>query len=145
MKAKYLLDTNVLSELVKPHPHPGVTHKIKQFDNSLAISSIVWHELLYGYHRLDDSKKKKLLGDFLFNVVLPALPILKYDDQAAEWHARERARLEADGKRPCFADGQIAAISLTNDLILVTNNTKDFESFSDLNLENWHALPSNQN
>jgi len=79
-----------------------------------------------------------LLGEFLFNVVLPTLPILKYDEQAAEWHARERAGLEATGKRPCFADGQIAAISVANDLILVTNNIKDFESFSDLKLENWH-------
>jgi tRNA(fMet)-specific endonuclease VapC len=144
MKAKYLLDTNVLSELVKPLPHPGVIHKIKQFEHSLATSSIVWHELLYGYHRLGDSKKKKFLGEFLFNVVLPTLPILKYDEQAAEWHARERARLEAKGKKPCFADGQIAAVSVANDLILVTSNIKDFESFSDLNLENWHAQSSNQ-
>ena len=138
MKAKYLLDTNVLSELVKPRPHSGVIHKIKQLENSLATSSIVWHELLFGYHRLIDSKKKKFLKEFLFNVVLPTLPILNYNEQAAEWHARERALLEAKGKKPSFADGQIAAISVANDLILVTNNIKDFESFSDLNLENWH-------
>ncbi len=138
MKAGYLLDTNVLSELVKPRPNPGLVSKIKQFEPSLVTSTIVWHELLYGYHRLGESKKQELLGEFLFNVVLPTIPILTYGEQAAEWHARERARLEATGKRPCFADGQIAAISVVHRLTLITNNTKDFELFSDLNLENWH-------
>ncbi|MFN2266708.1 MAG: type II toxin-antitoxin system VapC family toxin [Desulfonatronovibrio sp.] len=138
MKTKYLLDTNVLSELVKPRLHPGVVNKIKQFESSLVTSSIVWHELLYGYHRLGVSKKQELLGEFLFNAVRPNLPIITYDEQAAEWHANERARLEAIVKRPGFADGQIAAISVVHRLTLITNNTKDFEWFSDLNIENWH-------
>lgn len=44
----------------------------------------------------------------------------------------------AAGKTPAFADGQIAAISYTNNLILVTNNTSDFQNFLNLKLENWH-------
>lgn len=138
MKEGYLLDTNVLSELVKPEPNPGVTDKIKRFEDRIAIASIVWHELLYGYHRLSESKKRDLLGEFLFQVLLPTLPILPYEDLAAKWHAQERTRLSAIGKRPSFADGQIAAVSATNNLTLVTNNSKDFELFQGLNLENWH-------
>jgi len=138
MKEGYLLDTNVLSELVKPEPNPGVTDKIKRFEARIATASIVWHELLYGYRRLSESKKRDLLGEFLFEALLPTVPILPYDDLAAKWHAHERARLSAMGKRPGFADGQIAAVSTANNLTLVTNNIKDFEMFQGLDLENWH-------
>jgi tRNA(fMet)-specific endonuclease VapC len=66
------------------------------------------------------------------------VPILPYEDLAAKWHARERARLSAIGQRPGFADGQIAAVSAANNLTLVTNNIRDFEMFQGLDLENWH-------
>ena len=64
--------------------------------------------------------------------------ILPYDDRAAEWHAKERARLSSSGLTPSFVDGQIASIAKVNDLILVTRNTDDFKPFSKLKLENWH-------
>ena len=64
--------------------------------------------------------------------------ILPYDEQAAEWHAKERARLASLGQMPSFVDGQIAAIAKVNGLVLVTRNTSDFEKFSGLKLENWH-------
>ena len=41
------------------------------------------------------------------------------------------------GKTPAFVDGKIASIAYSNNLILVTNNVSDFESFNDLTLENW--------
>ena len=49
-----------------------------------------------------------------------------WNQRAADWHARERARLEATGTPPPLADGQIAAIAATNDLLLVTRNVEDF-------------------
>ncbi|MEA3360272.1 MAG: VapC toxin family PIN domain ribonuclease, partial [Thermodesulfobacteriota bacterium] len=64
--------------------------------------------------------------------------ILPYDDRAAEWHAKERARLSAKGATPSFVDGQIAAIASVNGLVLVTRNVDDFKTFLDLKLENWH-------
>jgi tRNA(fMet)-specific endonuclease VapC len=64
--------------------------------------------------------------------------ILPYDDRAAEWHARERVRLSPKGKMPPFVDGQIAAITKVNGLVLVTRNVEDYESFSGLKTENWH-------
>lgn len=56
-----------------------------------------------------------------------------------EWHARERARLAAQGRTPPFADGQIAAITRVNDLILVTSSTDDFEPFEGLRIVDWRA------
>jgi len=50
-------------------------------------------------------------------------------------HAAERARLK--NQPPPFQDGQIAAIAVIRQLILVTNNVSDFSSFQELDLENW--------
>jgi tRNA(fMet)-specific endonuclease VapC len=62
-----------------------------------------------------------------------------YNEDAAKWHACERARLQLIGKTPPFVDGQIAAIACVNNLILVTRNISDFNSFSDLQIQNWHC------
>jgi tRNA(fMet)-specific endonuclease VapC len=70
-------------------------------------------------------------------VVLASFPILDYGRAAAEWHAVERARLEAAGKTPPFVDGQIAAIASVNDLVLVTANKTDFRGFKGLRVQNW--------
>lgn len=65
------------------------------------------------------------------------MPIIPYDKAAAEWHARERSRLERSGKSTPFADSQIAAIARVNDLILVTANRSHFDSFEGLAVEDW--------
>lgn len=67
------------------------------------------------------------------------MPILPYDERAAHWHAVERARLVAAGRTPPFVDGQIAAIAVVNDLVLVTANVADYEPFAGLTVENWHG------
>jgi tRNA(fMet)-specific endonuclease VapC len=66
-----------------------------------------------------------------------SLPILPYDEEAAAWHARERARLAKRGLPPSATDGQIAAIARVNDLVLVTANPKDFRRFQGLKVEDW--------
>jgi tRNA(fMet)-specific endonuclease VapC len=63
--------------------------------------------------------------------------ILPYDEAAALRHAAERARLERAGSTIPFVDGQIAAIALVNDLVLVTGNLRDFAAFTTLQVENW--------
>ncbi|MBI5604520.1 MAG: type II toxin-antitoxin system VapC family toxin [Deltaproteobacteria bacterium] len=136
---KYLLDTNIVSEMVKPDPDAAVLIKCKQYQNDLAIGAPVWHELQYGCYRLPLSRKRELVEMFLEDVVRKNLPILPYDEQAARWHAMERARLSLEGMTPSFVDGQIAAITITNGLILVTRNQADFKGFSGLKVENWHS------
>jgi tRNA(fMet)-specific endonuclease VapC len=76
------------------------------------------------------------------NVIKPNMIILPYDELAAEWHAKERARLSSTGNTPSFVDGQIASIAKLNGLILVTCNTAVFKKFSKLNVENWHQRSS---
>ena len=139
MTTRYLLDTNVISEPLRPHPHQGVLVRLQQHYPNIAIASIVWHELVYGAARLAPSARRTAIESYLHQVVAPTVPILPNDQQAAEWHAYERARLVQLGRTPAFADGQIAAVAQTNQLILVTFNTADYADFSGLVVEDWRA------
>ena len=137
MTVGFLLDTNAISEPLRPQPNPTLMRRIHENEGQIAIASIVWHELLYGCRRLPESRRREVIEQYLFEVVLPTIPILPYDTRAAQWHAGERARLMRLGQPPSFADGQIAAIAAVNDLILVTANTADFANFDSLLIENW--------
>lgn len=137
MSLAYLLDTNIVSEPLRPDPNQRTVVLLQQHQHELAIASLVWHELLFGYERLPESAKRKAIETYLEEVVALSLPILPYDAKAASWHASERARLTAIGKKPSFVDGQIAAIAAVNSLTLVTANVSDFADFEGLRIENW--------
>lgn len=136
---KYLLDTNVLSELVLKDPQEGVVERFQESESLMAIASVVWHELLYGVGRLPESSRRQRLDDFVQTVIRATLPVLPYDEAAARWHAEQRVRLSQAGLTPAFADGQIAAVAATRGLILVTRNESDFRNFEELKIENWHS------
>lgn len=135
---KYLIDTNVLSEAVKTVPDKSVLKMFKKCQHEIVTAAPVWHELQFGCQRLPRSRKREVIALFLNDIVKRTMLILPYDDRAAEWHARERARLSSKGLTPSFVDGQIAAISVVNGLILVTRNSDDFKQFLRLKIENWH-------
>ncbi|HOX17383.1 MAG TPA: type II toxin-antitoxin system VapC family toxin [Spirochaetales bacterium] len=137
MKPVYLLDTNVVSELVRPAPDRRVLERFAAGEGRMAIPSIVWHELLYGMSRLPDSRRRDALRSFLMDVIAPSLPVLPYDGHAAWHHAVARAALEARGEFMPFADGQIAATAVANNLVLVTRNLADFRAYPSLMLESW--------
>ncbi len=138
MNLRFLLDTNTLSEPRKKNPNPAVLTKLKQYDGSIGIASVVWHEIWFGCLRLPRSRKRQEIEHYLNNIVQPTMPIFPYDAESAKWHAEERTRLSSIGQSPPFVDGQIAAIAFTNNLILVTRNIPDFENFLGLQLENWY-------
>ena len=103
----------------------------------LATAAVVYHEMLFGLRRLPESKRRQAIAAYLQEEVETKLVILPYDAEAANWHAAERARLVGTGRTPPFLDGQIAAIAVVNELILVTNNTYDYADFQQLQLQNW--------
>lgn len=137
MTLKYLLDTNVISEPLRPDPNETILEKIRLHQEEVGIPSVVWHELLLGCFRLPESERRTAIKTYLFEVIGPTIPILPYDERAAHWHAMERARLTSVGNMPSFADGQIAGIARVSDLVLVTFNTQDFDQFQDIHIENW--------
>ena len=138
MSSRYLLDTNVLSEPIRKKPDATVIAKLREHGGELATSSIVWHEMTFGVQLLKSSRKRSAIERYLREVIATALPILSYDAVAAEWHGEQRARLSKLGLTPSFADGQIAAVAAVHDLILVTDNLRDFEHYSGLRVERWH-------
>ena len=139
---RYLLDANVLSEPVKPRPNHIVTDRIDVHRGEVATAAPVWSELLFGYLRLPESARRRIIEEYLLNIVQTTVTILPFDQRAAEWHASERARLGAIGLTPPFVDSQIAAVAIVNDLTLVTANTADFANFDGLRLEDWtHPVP----
>lgn len=135
----YLLDTNVVSEPLRPAPDPGVLRKIEEHRDRLAIAAPVWHELVFGAERLPDSRRKRAIELYLLEVVAATLPILPYDRPAARHHAIERARLAALGSTPPFVDGQIAAIAHVHRLTLVTADRAGFEGFEGIAVEDWRS------
>lgn len=137
MSTRFLLDTNVLSEPLRPQPNENVLRLLRQHQNEIMTATLVWHELLFGCYRLPISARRAAIEDYLFHVVLPSVPLLPYDEAAARWHAEERARLTGSGRTPPFADGQIAAIAATQNLILVTRNRKDYQEFNGVEIANW--------
>jgi tRNA(fMet)-specific endonuclease VapC len=134
---RFLLDTNVLSEPLRPQPNPTVMQRLIDQSEELSTASVVYHEMLFGYRRLPESRRRQAIAAYLQEEVETKLVILPYDAEAANWHAAERARLVGTGRTPSFVDGQIAAISVVNNLILVTNNISDYADFQNLQLQNW--------
>lgn len=133
----YLLDTNTISEIEHIPANPNVLAQAQAHRQQMAIASVSWQELLFGYYRLPESMRKQRVGYFLEKTVKPNFPILLYDQAAAAWFAKERARLAQIGRPPSYSDGQIAAIAAANNLILITRNTADFADFAGLTVENW--------
>jgi tRNA(fMet)-specific endonuclease VapC len=137
MGIKYLLDTNILSELSKDKPNSNVIANIYSNGNSCSTAALVIHELNYGIKRLVTGKLKKNLQQFLKQLEIYQFQVLPYDNTVALYHATERARLVSKGLTSSFIDGQIASIAVSNHLTLVTRNIDDFKHFTDLSLENW--------
>lgn len=142
MSLKYLLDTSVVSSPVSRIPSTGVLRRLHEVGRACAIGAPVWHELTYGCERLPRGRRRQALQQYLAEVVRVSFAILPYDERAAAWHGRERARLDAQGKTAPWMDGQIASIAATNGLVLVTRNRRDFANFLDLTVEDWEGSAS---
>lgn len=132
-----MLDTNVVLEPQRPHPAATTMRRLRDNDGEMAIPALVWHELRFGCARLPKSRRREAIERYLEDVLAVSFPILDYDQQAADWHALERARLGASGRTPPFVDGQIAAIARVHELILVTSNKADFAGFKGLRVKCW--------
>ena len=132
----FVLDTHIISELMRPQPHPGVLQRYLDHQAQMALPAPAWHEVNYRCLRLPAGKRRTALQDFL-NQVAGKLPKLAYDAAAALVHAQLRA--EASAKRRVLPklDAQIAAIAITQGLTLVTRNTRDFEGLAGLRLASW--------
>jgi toxin FitB len=124
---RFLLDSNVISELRKIRPHGGVTAWLESVrDEDLGIPSIVLGELQAGTEitRKQDLAKAAELDRWI-DEVAEGWDIVDLDAATA----REWARLVGRRDRSRFEDAMIAATARVHDLTVVTRNIKDFENF----------------
>lgn len=136
---KYLLDTNIVSELTRKDPAPGVIAFFEHvIEDNLHLSTLTLGELHHGIEKLDDGKRKRKLHDWVSNELMQRFHgrILSFGIEEAETWGRGRAALMRLGKPPALMDSMIAAIALANRCALVTRNTRDFSAFDNLELIN---------
>ena len=138
--AHYLLDSNIISEIIKPEPNLNVLKKLAEHASDCAICAPVWEELNFGVKVLPDGLIKTYLQNFICEDVYENFKIKSYTEKAADIHATLRADLQKLGKPTQKSDSMIASIALANHMVLVTRNTEHFEAIaqvSDLVVENW--------
>lgn len=130
---KFLIDTNICIYIMNNHP-PEVLQKFKSIGvGKVGISSITVSELHYGACKSSHIKKNiKRLDEFL-----SPFEILSYDENASRYYGKIRSQLEKQGNIIGPLDMLIAAHALSNNLILITNNVKEFMRIKSLRVENW--------
>ena len=141
-----VLDTNVVSEMMRPAPGANVFNWLNvQVADELWLNSIVVSELLFGIARLPGGARKRQLTD-TFAAMLEqdfAGRILAFDLEAAVIYAELAAGSEAKGRPVAMADAQIAAICLAQGAKLATRNLKHFKGLGLLLVNPWDVTSGN--
>ena len=133
---KYLLDTNILSNLFRPRPSPFLVRRLALTPAAdQATSSINLGELYFGARRLPSGAEEWL--ERINSTLLPNLTVLPFDTAAATHYADIRAVLERAGTPIGEADTRIAAIARANGLTVITGNVRHFQRVAGLSVENW--------
>jgi len=131
-KLRYMLDTNVVSELVR-RPDGEVAQRVSELaPGSFAISIIVAAELRYGADRRGSARLTRQL-----EAVLSALEVLSLEEPADRFYGEIRVALERIGRPIGHNDLLIAAHAKATGAILVTNNVGEFTRVPGLTVENW--------
>jgi len=133
-----LLDTNIISELMRPKPNVAVIEWLdEQFSDELFLSAIVKAEIEMGIAILDNGKRKQALlqaAELIFTSFTNRC--LPFDGETATHYAKIIAFTKKQGRPMSVEDAQIAAIAVQNSALLATRNTSDFDFLENLNLVN---------
>ena len=121
------MDTNVISELTRNVPHPGVVAFLEEQDE-LWLPSVVIHELEYGIQLLPPGNRRDHLY-FIQRIIVSEYDdrILALDRDGAEWAAQFRAQFRRSGRVLDLGDAFIAGIAKANGLTIATRNVADFQ------------------
>lgn len=135
---RYLLDTNIISNAVKPAPSPALAAWMSaQADQDLFISAITLAEIRRGVLERPAGRKRRELEDWLSGRSGPAAlfagRVLPFDEMAAMAWATLMAEGTTRGRPRSAIDMMIAAIAEANDCVVVTDNEKDFAGLTIVN------------
>ena len=125
-----VLDTNVVSEAMKPEPHPAVRAWLnEQAAETLYLSSVTLAELLFGIATVPAGKRKNMLTTALDGLMeLFGERVLPFDAQAARHHAELAVKARAGGRGFPTPDGYIAAIAVSRGFMVASRDTAPFEA-----------------
>jgi tRNA(fMet)-specific endonuclease VapC len=129
----YLLDTNICIYILKRKPIE-VFERFKTLKlGELKISSITVAELYYGAYNSQKIEKNLMTLDSF----LKPFDYVEFNEKSAIEYAKIKSNLKRKGTIIGELDMQIAAVARANDLILITNNVKEFERVNGLKVSNW--------
>lgn len=136
-----VLDTNVISEAMKPQPHPAVRAWLNdQAAETLYLSSVTLAELLFGIAALPAGKRKDMLAlavDGLLELFQGR--VLPFDNEAARQYAEWAVIARATGRGFPTPDGYIAAIAVSRGYIVGTRDTAPFQAAGVAVINPWEG------
>ncbi|RME24882.1 MAG: type II toxin-antitoxin system VapC family toxin [Deltaproteobacteria bacterium] len=136
----YLLDTCLVSELIKKTPNEGVVGWVRRQEEArFFLSVLTVGEIAKGIARLDDSRRKQRLLEWLERDLLDRFEgrILPVDEKVSLVWGRVTGEAERQGLKIPVVDGLIAATALANELVVVTRDTRPMERFGARTLSPW--------
>lgn len=132
---KYMLDTNICIGLIRQKPQKLIRRLTRCEPGEVGVSSITIAELAHGANKSDQIEQNlSALDQFL----LP-IEIADFDQPASAAYGVVRAYLEREGKTIGSMDMLIGAHALSLGVVLVTNNTDEFQRIPKLKIEDWMA------
>ena len=132
MSARYLLDTNIASDLVR-NPNGKVAAAIARIGAArVATSIVVVAEMRFGAAKEGSARLAQQI-----ETILTELPVLPLEPPADMFYAKARLALEAAGTPIGANDLLIAAQALAGNMIVVTDNVREFSRVPGLKIENW--------
>ena len=132
MKPAYLLDTNVVSDLIR-RPHGVITKRISlEGEDNVCTSIIVASGLRFGTHK---RSSKQLTGQL--DLVLSTIPVMPFEAPADRLYGKLRVYLEERGTLIGPNDMLIAAQALALDCTIVTRNVREFSRVPELKVDDW--------
>lgn len=123
---KFLVDANVLSEVMRPDPNPQVRAWLLQNEAGLVVNPVILGEIEYGILLLPEGSRRARLLEW-FHAGIRKIRVLDLDAGTASVWASLLARLRSGGLAMPIKDSLIAASALTHRLTVVTRNVRDFE------------------
>lgn len=139
---KYLIDTNVISELIRPLPEEAVVRWFREVDPGALYSSVItWGEICLGVENLPAGKRRAEIEHWLSTSLAEwfgdnLLPVTK---SIADRWGLSTAKARRAGITIATADGLIAATAMEDDLVLVTRNVRDFAALGVRLLNPWNG------
>ena len=137
-----VLDTNVLSEALRPSPEPSILEWLtRRPRTSLFTTTVTQGEVLYGIRLLADGKRRRALWDAAKKIFSEefAGQVLSFDSDAADMYAEIAASRRMVGKPISQFDAMIAAMARSRGANLATRNAKDFDDCGIEIVDPWTA------